>query len=47
MADKMFETSPGNGGETHQHVPEKGPHGALDAHLTTNQGIVYRTIRTA
>jgi len=34
-----FKTDIGNGGETHQHVPEKGPHGAPDAHLTTNQGI--------
>ena len=33
-----FETSVGAGGETHQHVPDKGPHGA-DGHLTTNQGI--------
>jgi catalase len=33
-----FDTDRGNGGETHQHVPEKGPHGDAD-HLTTNQGI--------
>lgn len=33
-----FDTDKGNGGETHQHVPEKGPHEAAD-HLTTNQGI--------
>jgi catalase len=33
-----FDTDRGNGGETHQHVPEKGPHGGAD-HLTTNQGI--------
>jgi catalase len=33
-----FKTDVGNGGETHQHVPEKGPHEA-EAHLTTNQGI--------
>ncbi|MBA8878305.1 catalase [Phyllobacterium myrsinacearum] len=33
-----FETDKGNGGETHQHVPEKGPHETAD-HLTTNQGI--------
>ena len=33
-----FDTDRGNGGETHQHVPEKGPHGSAD-HLTTNQGI--------
>ena len=30
---------PGKGGETHQHVPKKGPHSKPDAHLTTNQGI--------
>ena len=34
-----FETSTGKGGETHQHVPKKGPHSKPDAHLTTNQGI--------
>ncbi|PZM17169.1 catalase [Rhizobium tubonense] len=35
-----FETDRGNGGETHQHVPEKGSHAHDDtAHLTTNQGI--------
>jgi catalase len=34
-----FETDAGNGGETHQHVPDGGPHGDADAHLTTNQGI--------
>ncbi|CAN5302223.1 catalase [soil metagenome] len=34
-----FKTDLGNGGETHQHVPEKGPHGQPEAHLTTNQGI--------
>ncbi len=28
----------GKGGETHQRVPSKGPHGA-EAHLTTNQGV--------
>ena len=39
MADTDFETTRGNGGETHQQVPEKGPHGAAEAHLTTNQGI--------
>ena len=33
-----FKTDRGNGGETHQHVPEKGPHTG-EAHLTTNQGI--------
>src|SRR5882757_4619897 len=39
MADAPFKTDRGNGGEIHQHVPEKGPHSAPDAHLTTNQGI--------
>ena len=34
-----FDTDAGTGGETHQHVPEKGPHGEAEAHLTTNQGI--------
>ena len=34
-----FETSTGKGGETHQHVPKKGPHSKPDGHLTTNQGI--------
>jgi catalase len=38
MSDNPFDTSRGNGGETHQHIPEKGPHEGLD-HLTTNQGI--------
>lgn len=33
-----FKTDVGNGGETHQHVPEKGPH-TPEGHLTTNQGI--------
>ena len=33
-----FETSRGEGGETHQHIPAKGPHGGTD-HLTTDQGI--------
>ena len=33
-----FTTDAGNGGETHQHVPEKGPHDP-EGHLTTNQGI--------
>src|SRR6202000_3252474 len=32
-------TDTGNGGETHQHVPKRGPHGGGEAHLTTNQGI--------
>ncbi|MGV2186578.1 catalase [Rhizobium rhizogenes] len=36
--DTDFETSRGKGGETHQHVPAKGPHGGVD-HLTTDQGI--------
>ena len=36
--DTPFETSRGEGGETHQHIPENGPHGGAD-HLTTNQGI--------
>jgi len=39
MADKTFDTTAGKGGETHQHVPEGGPHGDADVHLTTNQGI--------
>jgi catalase len=34
-----FETSPGTGGETHQHVPVGGPHDTSAAHLTTNQGL--------
>ena len=39
MAPKTaFETKQGNGGETHQRIPEKGPHDAA-GHLTTNQGI--------
>jgi catalase len=39
MSDKSpFDTDRGNGGETHQHIPAKGPHDGLD-HLTTNQGI--------
>jgi catalase len=33
-----FDTDAGNGGETHQHVPAKGPHAAAE-HLTTNQGV--------
>ena len=33
-----FTTKIGNGGETHQQVPEKGPHDG-EGHLTTNQGI--------
>ncbi|MRG56042.1 catalase [Phyllobacterium sp. SYP-B3895] len=36
--ENNFVTDRGNGGETHQHVPEKGPHGA-EGRLTTNQGI--------
>ncbi|MDH7637755.1 catalase [Sphingomonas oryzagri] len=39
MADTRFETTTGNGGETHQQAPAKGSHGDADAHLTTNQGI--------
>jgi catalase len=37
-AGEDFATMVGAGGETHQHVPRRGPHGP-DAHLTTNQGI--------
>jgi catalase len=33
-----FDTKAGHGGETHQHIPSKGPHDGHD-HLTTNQGI--------
>ena len=29
----------GEGGETHQQVPEKGDHRAGEAHLTTNHGM--------
>ena len=36
--ERRFETSRGSGGETHQHIPENGPHDGAD-HLTTNQGI--------
>jgi catalase len=35
---KEFDTDTGNGGETHQHIPKKGPHDG-EGHLTTNQGI--------
>jgi len=39
MASKTaYETKQGNGGETHQQIPGKGPHDA-PGHLTTNQGI--------
>jgi catalase len=39
MADEtQFDTDLGNGGETHQRVPEQGDHDGAD-HLTTNQGI--------
>src|SRR6202046_207774 len=39
MADQTnYETVPGKGGETHQRIPEKGPHPGA-GHLTTNQGI--------
>ena len=38
MADQpAFETETGNGGETHQQIPAKGPHDGA-GHLTTNQG---------
>ena len=36
--DKTFDTATGKGGETHQHVPDNGPH-TPEGHLTTNQGI--------
>jgi catalase len=36
--DATFDTDRGSGGETHQRVPQKGPHDGAD-HLTTNQGI--------
>ncbi|UVC09512.1 catalase [Rhizobium sp. TH2] len=36
--DTTFDTTRGNGGETHQQIPEKGPHSG-EGHLTTNQGI--------
>ena len=38
MASDGYETERGQGGETHQKVPEAGPHDA-QGHLTTNQGI--------
>ncbi len=38
-ATKAMSERIGLGGETHQHVPESGPHQAGDMHLTTNQGI--------
>jgi catalase len=37
-SNAAYETNPGNGGETHQHIPAKGPHQAAE-HLTTNQGM--------
>ncbi|MGH6861537.1 MAG: catalase, partial [Phyllobacterium sp.] len=37
-SESTFETNRGKGGETHQHISEKGPHEGSD-HLTTNQGI--------
>jgi len=37
-SDENFETSQGNGGETHQHIRVDGPREGPD-HLTTNQGI--------
>jgi len=39
MTDNSFETVRGEGGETHQQVPEKDAHDAADTVLTTNQGI--------
>jgi len=36
--DQEFDTKRGNGGETHQQIPESGRHEGGD-HLTTNQGI--------
>jgi len=39
MAQGDFETDRGNGGQPHQHVPRKGPHGSAESHLTTNQRI--------
>jgi catalase len=38
VSKASYETKQGNGGETHQQIPEKGPHDAA-GHLTTNQGI--------
>ncbi|MGV8939826.1 MAG: catalase [Allorhizobium sp.] len=38
MKTTDFDTDIGNGGETHQHIPQKGSHDGVD-HLTTNQGI--------
>src|SRR5450631_4131963 len=39
MADNSdFDQDSGHGGETHQHVPKKGPHDGT-GHLTTNQGL--------
>ncbi len=37
-AKATYETEPGKGGETHQHVPAGGPHDG-PGHLTTDQGI--------
>ncbi len=34
-----FESSVGDGGETHQRVPKKADHASGEMHLTTNQGI--------
>jgi catalase len=34
-----FDTTHGNGGETHQQAPKKGPYSKKEIHLTTNQGI--------
>jgi catalase len=38
VSKATYETKAGNGGETHQQIPAKGPHDA-PGHLTTNQGI--------
>jgi len=34
-----LQTITGEGGETHQHVPARGPHTSAEAHLTTDQGV--------
>jgi catalase len=39
ISENAFETKLGAGGETHQSVAAKGPHGDDPAHLTTNQGL--------
>ena len=38
VSKTAYETKQGNGGETHQQIPGKGPHDS-PGHLTTNQGI--------